>query len=114
MSVRSGLRASLPYAATIVSGFLIAYLIVAFLIFPSGVVPGDARVPNVTGLLFDDATKRLGGVGFKAAIGDRQFRSATPINTVLAQDPAAGSKQPEGTIITLTVSTATASPVATP
>lgn len=106
MSFRTSLRASLPYAATIVSGFLIAYLFVAFAIFPSGVVPGNAKVPNVTGLLYDDAAKRLGAVGFQATHGDRQYRDATPVNTVLGQDPPAGTKEPEGTIVTLTVSSA--------
>lgn len=106
MSVRTALRRSLPYAATIISGFLIAYLIVAFVVFPSGVVPGNAKVPNVNGLLFDDAAKRLAAVGFRASRGDEESRDATPINTVLAQDPPAGSKEPEGSTVTLTVSTA--------
>ena len=106
MSLRTRLRGSLPYAAAILGGFLLAYLVVAFLIFPSGVVPGDAKVPNVTGLLFDDAATRLAAVGFKASRGDDEYREATPINTVLSQDPPAGTKEPEGTAVTLTVSTA--------
>jgi serine/threonine-protein kinase len=106
VSLRTRLRGSLPYAAAILGGFLLAYLIVAFLIFPSGVVPGDAKVPNVTGLLFDDAAKRLAAVGFKASRGDAEYREATPVNTVLGQDPPAGTKEPEGTAITLSVSTA--------
>jgi beta-lactam-binding protein with PASTA domain len=105
MSVRTGLRRSLPYAVVIVGGFLVAYLIVAFVIFPSGVIPGNAKVPNVTGLLFDDAAKRLAAVGFKASRGDEEYREATPINTVLGQDPPAGVKEPEGSTVTLTVST---------
>jgi beta-lactam-binding protein with PASTA domain len=109
MSVRTGLRRSLPYAATIISGFLIAYLIVAFVVFPSGVVPGNAKVPSVVGLLFDDAAKRLSAVGFRASRGDEQYRDATPVNTVLAQDPPAGSKEPEGSAVTLTVSSANSS-----
>ena len=52
MNFRTSLRRSLPYAVTIIGGFLLAYLIVAFLIFPSGVIPGNAKVPNVGGLLF--------------------------------------------------------------
>jgi serine/threonine-protein kinase len=110
MSVRTGVRGSLPYAVAIIGGFLVAYLIVAFLIFPSGVIPGDAKVPNVTGLLFDDAAKRLAAVGFKASRGDQEFREATPVNTVLGQDPPAGAKEPEGSTVTLTVSTATGGP----
>src|SRR5689334_17726019 len=110
MSARTKLRGSLPYAVTIIGGFLLAYLIVAFLIFPSGVIPGNAKVPNVTGLLFDDAAKKLSSVGFKASRGGEEFREATPVNTVLAQDPPAGTKEPEGSTVNLTVSTATGAP----
>ena len=105
MSVRMKVRGSLPYAVAIIGGFLIAYLIVAFVIFPSGVVPGNAKVPNVGGLLFDDAAKRLAAVGFKANRGGEEYREATPETTVLAQDPPAGTKEPEGSTVTLTVST---------
>jgi beta-lactam-binding protein with PASTA domain len=104
------LRGSLPYAAAIIGGFLVAYLIVAFFIFPAGVIPGNAKVPNVTGLLYDDAAKKLGAVGFKAARAGDEYREATPVNTVLSQDPGAGAKEPEGTTVNLTVSTATGAP----
>ena len=70
MSLRSRFRGSLPYAVAVIGGFLLAYLIVAFLIFPSGVIPGNAKVPNVTGLPYNDAAKRLAEVGFKAERGD--------------------------------------------
>jgi beta-lactam-binding protein with PASTA domain len=110
MSARTKLRGSLPYAVTIIGGFLLAYLIVAFLIFPAGVIPGNAKVPNVTGLLFDDAAKKLGSVGFKASRASEEYREATPVNTVLAQDPPAGTKEPEGSTVNLTVSTATGAP----
>lgn len=107
MSLRTGFRRSLPYAVVIVGGFLVAYLIVAFVVFPSGVVTGNAKVPNVTGLQFQDAARRLEAVGFKATRGDQQFRDATPIGTVLSQDPPPGMKEPEGSTVTLTVSTNT-------
>lgn len=110
MNARMTLRASLPYAAVIIGGFLIAYLVVAFVIFPSGVIPGNAKVPNVMGLLFDDASKRLAAVGFKAARGGEEYREATPVNTVLTQDPQPGAKEPEGSTVTLTVSTANGKP----
>jgi len=110
MSVRTSLRGSLPYAVTIIGGFLIAYLIVAFFVFTSGVVPGNAKVPNVTGLQFDDAAKRLAQVGFKAARGDQEYREATPVGTVLVQDPRPGTKEPEGSSVTLTVSTNSGKP----
>jgi len=110
VSVRTSLRGSLPYAVTIIGGFLIAYLFVAFVVFPSGVVPGNAKVPNVTGLLFDDANKRLAQVGFKAERGDQQYREATPEGTVLVQDPQPGTREPEGSTVTLTLSTNSGKP----
>jgi serine/threonine-protein kinase len=88
----------------VIGGFLIAYLIVAFLIFPSGVVPGNARVPNVTGLPFDDASKRLGAVGFKAERGEARFHASSPKETVLEQDPRAGTRDVDGATVTLVVS----------
>ena len=65
MSVRSRLRRTLPYAISIIGGFLLAYIIVAFFVFPSGVIPRDIRVPNVTGLPFDDASRRLAERGLR-------------------------------------------------
>ena len=107
MTLRTRLRGSLPYAVVIIGGFLVAYLIVAFLVFPSGVIPGNAKVPNVVGLQFDDAAKRLAAVGFRASRAAEEERDATPINTVLAQDPSPGTKEAEGSTVGLTVSKAT-------
>ena len=104
MSLRSSLRGSLPYAVAVIGGFLIAYLIVAFAIFPSGVVPGNAKVPNVTGLPFEDAAKRLGAVGFKAERGEARFHGSSPKETVLEQDPRAGTRDADGATVTLVVS----------
>lgn len=104
MSVRSGLRGSLPYAVAIVGGFLLAYLVVAFVVFPSGVIPGDAKVPNVAGLTFDDAAKRLAEVGFKAQRGESRFHGGAPKGTVLEQNPHAGTRDVEGAAVTLVVS----------
>jgi eukaryotic-like serine/threonine-protein kinase len=104
VSFRTRLRGSLPYAVAIISGFLIAYLIVAFVIFPSGVIPGNAKIPNVTGLQFDDASKRLAEVGFKAERGESRFHAASPKETVLEQTPPAGMRDAEGTVVTLVTS----------
>jgi beta-lactam-binding protein with PASTA domain len=104
VSVRSKLRGSLLYAVAIVGGFLLAYLIVAFVIFPSGVIPGNAKVPNVAGLMFDDATKRLAEVGFKSEHGESRFHAASPKETVLEQVPIAGTHEVEGTTVTLVTS----------
>jgi beta-lactam-binding protein with PASTA domain len=104
MTLRTKFRGSLPYAVAVIGGFLIAYLIVAFVIFPSGVIPGNARVPNVTGLLYRDAAKRLAEVGFKAERGESRFHPASPKETVLEQDPRAGTRDAEGAAVTLVVS----------
>lgn len=104
MSMRTRLRRSLPYAIAIIGGFLAAYLIVAFLVFPSGVIPRDIQVPNVTGLGFDDAVRRLAERGLQGVKGEERFHAASPKGTVLEQNPAAGSRDVEGASISLSVS----------
>jgi eukaryotic-like serine/threonine-protein kinase len=105
VTVRTGLRRSLPYAVTIIGGFLVAYLLVAFVVFPSGFVPGDAKVPNVTGMQYDEANKRLAGVGLKAQRSPGRPDPTTPKGIVLEQDPRPGLRAEEGATITLVVST---------
>ena len=102
--MRGGIRRSLPYAIAIIGGFLAAYLIVAFVIFPSGVIPRDIKVPNVTGLAFDDAVRRLAERGLRGAKGEERFHAASPKGTVLEQNPTAGSHDVEGGTVTLAVS----------
>lgn len=104
MSARTRLRGALPYAIAIIGGFLIAYLIVAFVIFPSGVIPGNAKIPNVTGLMYDDATSQLAAVGFKAERGESRYHAASPKETVLEQSPPAGTRDAEGTSVALVTS----------
>jgi serine/threonine-protein kinase len=104
VSVRTRLRASLPYAISIIGGFLVAYLIVAFLVFPSGLIPRDTRVPNVTGLSFDDAVRRLAERGLHGVKGEERFHAASPKGTVLDQEPAANAHDVEGGTVTLAVS----------
>ena len=104
MNVRTTLRASLPYAVSVVGGFLLAYLIVAFFVFPSGVLPGEAKVPNVTGLQFDDAVRRLAERGFKGVQSEERAHASSPKGTVLEQSPAAGKRDVEGAAVNLVVS----------
>jgi beta-lactam-binding protein with PASTA domain len=104
MSLRSRIRGSLMYAIAIIGGFLAAYLIVAFVVFPSGVIPRDIRVPNVTGLSFDEATRRLAERGLQGVRGEERFHAASPKGTVLDQNPASGSHDVEGATVTLAVS----------
>jgi serine/threonine-protein kinase len=104
MSFRVRLRRSLPYAIAIIGGFLLAYLVVAFFVFPSGVIPRDIRVPNVTGLSFDDAGRRLAERGLRGVKGEERFHGASPKGTVLEQTPSAGATDVEGASVTLVVS----------
>jgi beta-lactam-binding protein with PASTA domain len=104
MTVRRSVRRTLPYAIAIIGGFLAAYLIVAFVIFPSGVIPRDIRVPNVAGLTFDDAVRRLAERGLRGVKGEERFHAASPKGTVLEQSPEAGAHDVEGAEITLAVS----------
>jgi len=104
MTLRRAFRRWLPYAIVIIGGFLLAYLIVAFFVFPSGVIPGNAKVPNVAGLTYDDAAKRLAEVGFRAERGEQRYHGGAPKGTVLEQNPHAGERDAEGATITLVVS----------
>jgi serine/threonine-protein kinase len=87
-----------------VGGFLLAYLIVAFFVFPAGVIPQDVRVPNVIGLSFSDAEQQLKSKGFAAERGELRYHNAAPKGTVLDQQPAPGTRDVPGTRITLVLS----------
>ena len=104
MNWRATSRRLLPYALVAAGGFLLAYLFVAFLIFPPQIVPNDAKVPQVVGLLFDEAITRLEAAGFKAKRGEERFVELAPKSTVLAQSPPPGATEPRGTEIVLDVS----------
>jgi serine/threonine-protein kinase len=96
-------RRWLPVVGAAVLGFGLAYALVALFIFPPGAPPPDAKVPNVTGLQYDAAVQRLRQAGFKADRGESRAQE-TPKNTVVAQAPEAGSRQPLGTVVVLDVS----------
>ncbi len=104
MSLRGSSRRALPYLIAATAGFLIAYLIVAFVIFPADIIPDDAVVPNVVNTSFDDASRALAQAGFKAERGESRFHATAPGRTVLQQEPPAGSREKRGTVITLHVS----------
>ena len=104
MSWRSSVRTSLVYLVSILAGFTLAWLIVAFVVFPTGVVPRDVKVPNVTGLMFDEAEQRLAQAGFKAEQGEQRYNNTAPKMTVLEQSPPPGTREGIGSAITLVVS----------
>lgn len=104
MSWRGRVRGSMVYLVAIAGGFALAYLIVAFLVFPSGVVPRDVKVPNVTGLMYDEALQRLAQAGFSGEQGEQRFNNSAPKMTVLEQSPPPGSREGVGSPVTLVVS----------
>lgn len=104
MSWRGRVRGSIPWVVALGGGFLLAYLLVAFFIFPSGVIPQDVRVPNVIGLPWADAARQLQQVGFMAQRGEQRFHNAAPRGTVVEQTPAPGASQGAGSLVTLVLS----------
>jgi beta-lactam-binding protein with PASTA domain len=104
MTLRGRLRRFQPYLFAAVGGFLLAYLIVAFFIFPAGVIPEDVRVPNVVGLTYAEAAKQLEQVGLKAERGEQRFHNAAPKGTILDQKPPADSREAPGIKVSLVVS----------
>jgi serine/threonine-protein kinase len=67
--------------------------------------PGNATVPSVAGLTFNQAKRKIIKAGLK--VGRRQNRSSDtyPAGQVIGTDPAAGQTPPVGTPITVIVST---------
>lgn len=101
---RARSRRALLYAIVAAGGFLIGYLFIAFVVFPPQIVPTDAKVPTVVGLLYDDAVAQLRTAGFQAKQGEQRYNELAPVSTVLSQNPPQGSRQARGATITLDVS----------
>ncbi|HET7585805.1 MAG TPA: PASTA domain-containing protein [Gemmatimonadaceae bacterium] len=97
-------RRALPFVVTAVGGFVLAYLIVAFFVFPPQLVSSDAEIPNVVGLSYDSASKQLEAAGFDPSKGPSRFHDSAPAGTVLGQDPPPGSTEARGTRVTLELS----------
>jgi eukaryotic-like serine/threonine-protein kinase len=104
MSWRSKMRTSLVYLVSMVAGFSLAWLIVAFVVFPTGVVPRDVKVPNVNGLTYEEAAQRLAQAGFKTEQGEQRYDNSAPKLTVLEQSPEPGAREGVGSTVTLIVS----------
>ncbi len=66
--------------------------------------PADVTVPSVTGRSYDDAKSALEDEGFHVARVDDDT-SSEPKDTVIGQNPEASAPAPEGSTVTLTVST---------
>lgn len=104
MSWRGGVRGFIPVVVALASGFLLAYLFVAFFVFPAGVIPQDVRVPNVIGLTYADAARQLQQVGFTPQRGEQRFHASAPRGTIVEQTPPPGATESAGTLITMVVS----------
>lgn len=98
------LSALLQHLAMAAGGFLLAYLLVAFVVLPDDVALGDITIPGVVGLTQADAERRLTGLGLKVTLGEARFSADAPKSTVLAQTPPAGSVVAAGTSVALDVS----------
>ena len=97
-------RRSLPYLIAATGGFVLAYLVVALVIFPARLIPSDRKVPNVVGMPYDDAARRLQIDGFRVTTRDQRFSTAAPAGAVLEQSPAPGTEVPRGETVALDVS----------
>lgn len=104
MTLRGSARRSIPYLVAILSGFLLAYLIVAFFIFPAQLVTTDTKVPNVVGQTFEAASAQLQKVGFKSQKGEERFTVGSAPGQVLGQNPLPDAVLPAGTKVVLDVS----------
>lgn len=89
---------------TAAGGFLLAYLVIFLFAFPAEVIPDDADVPNVVGLMYADAAQRIEKAGFQAVQGESRFHPRAPEGAVLQQDPPAESSQKRGIDVRLAVS----------
>lgn len=101
---RAGLRRLFPYLVASAGGFLTAYLLVFLVVFPTDLLPDEGKVPNVVGLTFPDAERRLFSAGYKAQLGEQVYHATSPATTVLTQTPPGGTNEQKNATITLDVS----------
>jgi serine/threonine-protein kinase len=94
----------MPYLVTAVGGFVLAYLLTFFFVFPQALVPDEGPVPNVVGLHLDDAMRRLREAGFDGKAGEQRYHAIAPEGVVLDQTPPGGARQPRGAVATLATS----------
>jgi eukaryotic-like serine/threonine-protein kinase len=97
-------RRLLPYVIAAAGGFLLAYAVVFFFIFPARLVPEELKIPNVLGLTYDDAVHKLNAAGLKAEQGESRYNVGSPKSTVLQETPAAGAPAARGSKVVLDVS----------
>jgi serine/threonine-protein kinase len=104
VSWRDRTRRLLPYVIAATSGFLIAYLVAAFVIFPAPNAPSERGVPAVSGLPYEAAARRLEQAGFVAEQGEGRYHATASEGIVLGQRPAGDTRLPLGGKVRLDVS----------
>ncbi|MEK7401305.1 MAG: PASTA domain-containing protein [Gemmatimonadota bacterium] len=97
-------RPWVAYVAMAIGGFAMAYMIVAFFVFPASAAQRDSAVPNVIGLPYVDAQRLLEQFGFTAQRGELRYHTAAPRGTVLSQDPQPDLNAAPGIRVSLTLS----------
>ncbi len=104
MSWRGVARRSLPFLITGTVGFVIAYLIVAFFIFPATIIPTDTKVPAVIGLTEYNAERLIVQAGFRPRTREKTYHASAAEGTIVRQSPAPKSVEPKGTVVALDIS----------
>ena len=99
---RRGKRVALVVVVALVAIAAVAAL--SFFLLGRGVTGEGKEVPDVANVQLAQATKSIEDAGFKLGNVEYAFNDQVPADTVISQSPRAGSKQPEGSAINLTVS----------
>src|SRR5687768_4729709 len=84
--------------------FVIAWLLVALVVFPDTGPAPSSVVPSVVGLRFEEAEQKLAEAGLRVALGETVPSLNAPRQYVLAQTPAAGTAVGPEVVVTLDVS----------
>lgn len=102
--LRTRLRGGLAYLIAAALGFAASFLVIAFAVFPGDGGVEEVTVPSVTGLMVDEAVRRLERAGFRGEEGESRLSGAAPKGTILEQSPRAGEVERSGSTVTLVVS----------
>lgn len=87
-----------------VAAFLLAWLIVAMVLFPDTGPAPAVVVPPVVGLRFEEAERKLAEAGLKATLGESRASNTAPRRYVLGQTPNAGTTVDRDAVVTLDIS----------
>ncbi len=97
-------RRIMEHLAVALAGILLAWALVAYVMFPDTGAEDAVTVPAVLGLPFDDAKRKLDSLGLEASLGESRPSTSAPRSTVVAQSPLAGEQTARGLRVILDVS----------